>query len=493
MSRNPRRMGGLGTFVAILLILAIIAATGYVVWLCVDLVNKEAPTVPTNTVALPTEEAAPTTETTVPPTTEPIPVPESVMSTATVGAMGDLLMHTPIFLAKYQAECYQDDGTYDFESVFRYLKDTITPLDYTVVNLETTLAGEEKPYSGFPMFNCPDDIVDSVVDAGFDMMLTANNHCYDTSLQGYLRTLDVCREKGMTTLGTMKSADEPKYEIVDVNGIKIGMVCYTYETSNGGNGYPSLNGNPMYDGSYDIINTFIPNYPDPFYKEVAGYMEEMKAAGAEATMIYIHWGVEYQLYANDNQKAIAQKLCDIGFDVIVGGHPHVVQPMDLLESTVDPEHKTVCIYSLGNAVSNQRNGNVSSAPAYYTEDGALFTITFEKYTDGRVYMAGTDLIPTWVNMHTNNGGREYNILPLLKDTEDTWQESYEMTANQFSASQKSYNRTMGIVGEGLTEIQDYLSQAKIDREEYYYNLAHNPQLLETEAPATTAETLPNAA
>ena len=167
--------------------------------------------------------------------------------------------------------------------------------------------------------------------------------------------------------------------------------------------------------------------------------------------------------------------------------------MDLLESTVDPEHKTVCIYSLGNAVSNQRNGNVSSAPAYYTEDGALFTITFEKYTDGRVYMAGTDLIPTWVNMHTNNGGREYNILPLLKDTEDTWQESYEMTANQFSASQKSYNRTMGIVGEGLTEIQDYLSQAKIDREEYYYNLAHNPQLLETEAPATTAETLPNAA
>ena len=489
MSRNPRRLGGMATFLITLLILALIGATGFVIWLCIDMVNREPDqTLSTEqSVDLPTETAIPT-ETTVPPTTEPEPVPEHVVSTATVGAMGDLLMHTPIFLSKYSAVCYQEDGTYDFESVFRYLKDTVSTYDYAAVNLETTLAGEAKPYSGFPMFNCPDAVVDSAVDAGFDMMLTANNHCYDTSLDGYLRTLDVCREKGMTTLGTMKSAEEPKYEIVEVNGIKIGMVCYTYETSNGSSSYPSLNGNPMYDGSYDIINTFIPSYPGPFYEEVAGYMEEMKAAGAEATMIYMHWGVEYILQPNDNQKAIAQKLCDIGFDVIVGGHPHVVQPMDLLESTVDPEHKTVCIYSLGNAVSNQRNGNVSSAPAYYTEDGALFTVTFEKYSDGTVYVAGTDVIPTWVNMHNNNGGREYNILPLIKDTEDQWQTTYEMTDAQFASSQKSYERTMGLVGEGLAECRDYLDQEKIDREQYYYDLAFYPERFETQPTEVPVET-----
>ena len=83
----------------------------------------------------------------------------------------------------------------------------------------------------------------------------------------------------------------------------------------------------------------------------------MKAAGAEATMIYMHWGVEYVTYAREQEQAIAQQLCDMGIDVIVGGHPHVVEPVDLLQSTVDPEHKTVILYSMGNAVSNQRLGN----------------------------------------------------------------------------------------------------------------------------------------
>ena len=84
----------------------------------------------------------------------------------------------------------------------------------------------------------------------------------------------------------------------------------------------------------------------------------------------------------------------MGFDVIVGGHPHVVEPVDLLESTVDPDHKTVVIYSMGNAVSNQRTGISNLFPTGYTEDGVLFTVTFEKYSDGTVYVAQTDVMPT---------------------------------------------------------------------------------------------------
>ena len=224
-------------------------------------------------------------------------------------------------------------------------------------------------------------------------------------------------------------------------------------------------------------------------------MAEMKAEGAEATVIYLHWGEEYGTKENAAQQKMAQRICDMGFDVIIGGHAHVVQPVALLESTEDPSHKTVCIYSMGNAVSNQRTGISTLFPAGYTEDGVLFEISFEKYSDGKVYLAGADVIPTWVNMHTNQGKKEYNILPLLKDNEEQWKETYELTDHQFESCKKSYNRTMGIVGEGLEACRTYLDQSRIEREEYYYNLAYNPELLATEAteaPVAEETTLPAA-
>jgi len=176
--------------------------------------------------------------------------------------------------------------------------------------------------------------------------------------------------------------------------------------------------------------------------------------------------------------------------VIVGGHPHVVQPVELLESTVDPSHKTVCIYSLGNAVSNQRTGISDLFPAGYTEDGALFTVTFEKYSDGEVYLAGTDVIPTWVNMHQNSGPKEYNILPLVKDQEDQWKEKFALTDHNFTSCQKSYDRTMGIVGDGLTQCQNFLTQDKEAREQYYYDLAFHPEKFAAEPTETVPETTP---
>lgn len=492
MSRKPKRSNSGLTVVLILLILVMIAATALLIWLSFDLVNKDpAPSISQNpSVTVPSSTRPTETEPTTEPPETTLPVPEHVVSTATVGAMGDLLMHKPIFGSEYSAECYQN-GNYNFESVFEYLTEYSSAVDYAAVNLETTLYGPGREYRGYPMFNCPDDIVTAAVDAGFDMMLTANNHSYDTGIDGYNRTLQVCRDAGMTTLGTMLSGEEPKYEIVDVNGIKIGMLCYTYETSDGSGAYPSLNGNPMYDGSYDVVNCFVPSAPQRMYSEIEQYLAEMEAAGAEATMVYIHWGVEYQTYANDNQKAIAQKLCDLGVDVIIGGHPHVVQPVDLLESTVDPEHKTVIIYSLGNAVSNQRTGNISSAPAGYTEDGVLFSVTFEKYSDGTVYLAGADVLPTWVNKFTNENGRtEFNILPLDDSQMEQWGTLFNIGGQTLSAAQNSYHRTMGLVEEGLTECTTWLDQCKLDREEYYYNLAFFPEMFATEPTQATEATLP---
>lgn len=486
MARNPKHLSGLTTALVTLLILALIAATGFVIYLCIDLVNQEAPTVPTGeSVVLPTEGTTATeapTETTVPPTTAP-PEPEKVIATATVASQGDLLMHKPVF-----DTCRQGDGTYDFGSLFQYTKDIITAYDYALANLETTFGGDDFVYQGNPAFNCPDELADAVVDTGYDMLLTSNNHCGDTMAAGVARTLEVARGKGLATLGTQLNGEEPKYEIVEVNGIKIGMVCYSWAYSYDG-AKVSMNGLTPIPAN-GTINFFMNNNLDAFYAEVEQIMAQMKAAGAEATMMQIHWGLEYNLTENATQNKIAQKLCDLGFDVIVGGHPHVVQPMELLESTVDATHKTICIYSLGNAVSNQRQGNISAIQTAHTEDGVLLEVSFEKYSDGTVYVSGVDVLPTWVNMHSNNGSREYNILPLVKSTEDQWQSTYNLTAHQFTSAQKSYDRTMDIVSEGLEQCQAWLEQSKADREQYYYDLAMNPEKYAAEAPVET--TLPAA-
>ena len=480
MSREPKRLGALGTVIMVLVILGIIAATGFVVWQCIDMVNQ----VPENSqstdqsVVLPTEAVDPTEEmpeeTTVPPTTTEPPQPESVVATATIASQGDLLMHKPVF-----DTCRQSDGTYNYESIFRYVKDTVSAYDYALANLETTFGGDDFTYQGNPAFNCPDGLMDSVVEAGYDMLLTANNHCGDTMAAGVQRTLEQIREKGLVAIGTQLNGEEPKYAIVDVNGIKIGMVCYSWAFSYNGEKV-SMNGLTPIPAN-GTINFFMNNNLPAFYAEVEKIMADMKAAGAEATIMQIHWGQEYQLTENATQNKIAQNLCDLGFDVIVGGHPHVVQPMELLESTVDPSHKTVCIYSVGNAVSNQRNGYITQAPPYYTEDGALFEVTFEKYSDGKVYLAGTDVIPTWVNMHTTNGVKEYNILPLDDSQRETWRDAFKLNDNTMGFAERSYTRTMGIVGEGLEACQTYLDQAKIDREQYYYDLAFNPEKLAAEA------------
>ena len=489
MSRNPKRRGSGVIALLIILILVMIAATGGIIWLCIDMVNttpsQTTPTV-SHVIELPVETTAPApTQTQPPETTQPEPEPERVIATATISTQGDLLMHKPVF-----ETCRQSDGSYDFESIFRYVKEYTASYDYALANLETTFGGDNYPYQGNPTFNCPDSLVDAVVDAGYDMLLTANNHCSDTTTSGIKRTLEQVRGAGLETLGTQLNDEEKKYSVVDINGIRIGMLCYTYASGVTGDGRPSLNGlTPV--SEVGLVNYFMENNLDKFYAEVKQHLANMEADGAEATIVYLHWGIEYQMQENSTQRTIAQKLCDLGVDVIVGGHPHVVEPVDLLESTVDPDHKTVIIYSLGNAVSNQRTGISTLFPTGYTEDGALFTVTFEKYSDGSVYLAGTDVLPTWVNMSTVNGTKEYNILPLDIDREEEWQTLYNLTDALLNSAKKSYERTMGIVGDGLTECQSYLEQAKADREAYYYDLAYYPE--KYAAPETEAVTEPIAA
>ena len=379
------------------------------------------------------------------------PEPITKVSTATVAATGDLLMHEPIIThSKF------DDG-YNFDLIYTYLKDYASKVDYSVANLETTLRGIEDgyEYSGYPQFNCPDEIVDATKNAGFDMLLTANNHSYDTRYKGMIRTLEVIDEKGLDRLGIIKEETEKKYTVKEINGIKIGMICYTYETDTDPDEI-ALNGIALNEDAEKRVNAFSYGELDTFYETIEGQFKAMKEDGAEALVLFIHWGDEYQTKQNKKQSAIAQKLCDLGVDVIVGGHPHVVQPIDLLTSEADPNHKTVCLYSMGNAVSNQRRERMNLKTGH-TEDGVLFQFTFAKYSDGTVVLEDADILPTWVNMFTSKatGKKVYQIIPL--DTEKTdWKEAFDLTDTSKKKAEESLERTQKIVGDGLKKVQDYL-------------------------------------
>ena len=183
-------------------------------------------------------------------------------------------------------------------------------------------------------------------------------------------------------------------------------------------------------------------------------------------MIFMHWGVEYTTTPVAHQTQIAQRLCDLGFDVIVGGHPHVVEPVELLTSTVDPDHKTVCLYSMGNAVSNQRANVMTSQPNGYTEDGVWFTMTFCKYSDGTVYLEDVDLIPCWVNLRTT-AGRYYYILPLDGSKQSEWAQLLDLGDVSLNAATRSYERTMSIVGQGLELSRQYLADQQEARDANY--------------------------
>lgn len=446
---------------AIIFWLAVLLAILGAVALIVSLFKTDKTPDPSETTSAPTQTTQPTTEATDPatdptePETEPTEPPVALTGSATVSATGDVLMHMPCVRPGAVG-----DGTYDFSPYFAHLQAYSEAADYAVANLETTLAGLDSGYGykGYPNFNCPDGIVTSLQDAGFDMLLTANNHTYDTQTVGFFRTQQVIKEHGMDHTGTKPDAETPNYLIRELDGIQVGMICYTYETNPDKDAVALNGGANMPENEKELINTFHKEDVDTFTADLSADIADMHADGAEAIVLFIHWGEEYQLKQNAQQESFAQAACDLGVDVIVGGHPHVIQPIDLLTSQRDPGHKTVCLYSTGNVMSNQRLGNISSVSTAHTEDGILFSFSFAEYSDGTVRVESVEALPLWIDMYTSQstGKTVYDILPLDKAVED-WTSAFSLRDGSLSKAEASYERTMAIIGEGLTEVQEYLS------------------------------------
>ena len=357
--------------------------------------------------------------------------------TATVLNTGDILIHENVLNG-----ARQDDGSYSFANFYKIARSYVTAADYSVANLEVTLGGQEAGnYRGYPSFNTPDSLLDYIKADGFDMLLTANNHSLDTGLAGLKRTVQQIKKVGLDFLGTKETSNDPTYLIKDINGIKIGMVCYTYGT------------NSAASGAGELINYFSSANLPTFYTEAQTIIDDMKQNGAEAIVFYMHWGNEYQTTPNTYQKAAAQQLCNMGVDVIVGAHPHVLQPIELIYSE-DSQNTTVCLYSMGNSISNQRISEMTGVcETGHTEDGVLFSYTFTKDKDGEVSLTAVDIIPTWVDRWGTSGNYQYTMYPL--ESADM-ANSYELDDATAKAAKASYERTKQIIAAGLTECQQYL-------------------------------------
>ena len=345
-------------------------------------------------------------------------------------SLGNLIIH------QSQINGAKNENGYDFSPSFQYIKEMVSEADISLGILEGALAGGEP--TGYPIFNSPDEVIDSLRDTGIDVVNYANNHIYDYDDEGLQRTIEITKEKGLDVLGIKSTEEEKSYLVKEVDGVKIGFASYVFETETI-NGYKTINSNPVSINSENLINTFNYNDLESFYNRIASEISAMKAEGVEFIIASMHWGEEYNTYIEATQNEIAKKLNELGVDIILGGHPHVIQPYEIICN--ENGHSTFVIYSQGNSLSNQSEQEIGVAES---EDGIMIKFTLEK-KDGNVSLKEYKIIPTWVYKEEKGDGTYYHkIIPVEEALANP--EEYGINSDVYARLENSLNRTKSILG-----------------------------------------------
>lgn len=327
-------------------------------------------------------------------------------STVTLNFIGDIMAHNPQLKAQYDTST----NTYSFDNNFKYVKNYIEKSDLSIANLETTLAGTTTPYTSYPTFNTPDEIIDALKYSGVDILSTINNHSFDKGDLGVERTLSISKEKRFETVGTVENVDDNNYLIKNINNIKIGITSFSYGEIKNDKKY--LNGIQISKKSQDKMNIFDMTNVDNAFNTINNTLN--KFDDTDIQILFIHWGYEYQRNPSKFQTELAQKLANRGVDIIVGSHPHVVQPSEMIKSS-DGKNETLVIYSLGNFLSNQRRELLGSP---FTEDGLMANIEITKdFNNNKTFISKANFIPTWVNKFHNGVKNVYEIIPIASKEE----------------------------------------------------------------------------
>lgn len=358
---------------------------------------------------------------------------DSSVKNITISAIGDIMAHDDQLKAQFD----KDTNTYSFDNNFKYVKPYISNSDLAIANLETTLAGPKAKYSSFPKFNSPDELADAIKGSGVDIVSTINNHTYDRGSDGVYRTLDVLNSKDIEHVGTQKNDEDENFLIKDVDGVKLGITAYSYGQVYGST--TALNGLNIDYNDLSNLNIFNSSYVDIAFNEIKDTLDLMNNKESDLQVVILHWGDEYTRQPNEFQKELAKKLCDYGVDIIIGSHPHMVQPIEMIKSD-ENDNETLVIYSLGNFLSNQRNEILNKK---YTEDGVIANIGINKNLNtGETKISNVEYIPTWVNKYNNKNGKlTYEIIPLINEKQFSKIDNLPL-----DKAKKSYDNTTSIIG-----------------------------------------------
>ena len=340
--------------------------------------------------------------------------------TFTLSAIGDIMCHN----TQYNDAYNEDTNSYDFSYVFEDISLYTKTADICVGNLETTFAGEDVGYSSYPTFNTPDSLAYELKDIGVDVLSTAGNHALDKGFDGLSRTIDVLNDADIAHLGTYKTAEEQNKPLIKyVKGIKLAFVNFTYGTN--GISIPS-------------DKQFCVNLIDEDF--IKTQIEIAKNESPDIIVACMHWGNEYKTSQNSSQEELADFLFQNGVDIILGTHPHVLEPMEKRTVTLEDGSTKdgFVIYSLGNFIADQN--------AEYTRNSIILNLDITKHVDGSISIDNYEYVPIYMYKDTNKPKQKMKLIDINKTIYN-----YENYIDS-SISEDFYNK----LKEELSKIQSIL-------------------------------------
>lgn len=339
--------------------------------------------------------------------------------TINMAVIGDIMCHSTNFADAYDKE----NNTYDFSYVFTDIKDYIQSADIAIGNLETTFAGKDVGYTGYPTFNTPEQLAHNLADLGLDVVSTANNHSLDKRYNGLVSTLDELDKVNLSHTGTYRSKeDQDKIITKNVNGINIAFLSFTYGT----------NGIPVPKGNEYCINLIDEDL-------ILDQISKAKALNPDLICVSMHWGDEYKLKQNKTQEKLADFLFKNGVNIILGSHPHVLEPME--KRTITLEDGTTkdgfLIYSLGNFMSGQVIEN--------TMNTIILQLQITKHPNNSITIDSVEYVPIYMYDKGAGQNKRYKILDINKTLKAYENGDKTITENLYNKLKTSKKKIESIV------------------------------------------------
>lgn len=337
--------------------------------------------------------------------------PEVKTSKLSLVMVGDALLHSSVYNDAYK------NGVYDFSSQLEFIKPIIQKYDLAFYNQETILGGKELGLSDYPTFNSPWEFGNAMIDAGFNLVSLANNHTLDKGEKAVLKSCEFWQDKDVLTAGSYCSNEEAnEIKIREKNGIKYTLLAYTYGT----------NGIPVPQGKEYLVNL----YSD---EKVKHDIEQVKDK-VDLLMVSMHWGTEYKTVPTEEQKRQAEYLSSLGVDIIIGTHPHIIEPITYINDTL-------VIYSLGNFISAQSTNN-----DYNTVIELMTSVdVIKEEKEGQITIKLDNLNNELLYNYYQKGSRwtNFKVIPFSQ-MNASYNSDYQRLYNKYSEVVRMYNKDIPI-------------------------------------------------